>query len=219
MSAVGATTTATECSYNKVTLYDIGGRFMEMDIDQNTTISTLMQAVQKEKNWHVDAQRPVFNGKDLLTLPSDTKLVTLNLGSYIGKYGFPLIHIVVKQADRRLGPASNQLSENYYNAIRGVILISKKGFEAECEKLEAEQKAITEECEKELAAKETQFPSRAKFESTNPDGDWFAHVKSEAHHKEWDALENNKVFMHPSAALQARIDACTKNMKAYMAQK
>lgn len=213
-------TTAAVPEFKKISIHQIGGKLFDMDIDQNTTISNLMQSVQKFKNWHVDIQQPILRHKgrpiELLKLPSDTRLVTLDLASAM-ENGLPVICILIKSADPRFQEAYKQLQANY-KPVFSVPLEQKPGSKTEYTKLFEELKSIHRACEAEVSAKISQFPNKKKFISANPEGDWYAHVKSDAHRKEWDALLT-KEFLHPSPELQARMDAYTLAANTYMAKK
>lgn len=218
--AATATTAGVDPQFKKISVHQIGGKLFDMNIDQNTTISNLMQSVQKEKNWHVDIQQPILRHKgrpiELLEFPRDTRLVTLDLASAM-ENGLPVICILIKSADPRFREANLQLQANYKPAS-AILLEEKPGSKKEYTKLFVEVRAIHDLADAEVSAKIRQFPNQKKFKTVNPEGDWYAHVKSNAHRQEWDALLT-KEFLHPSPPLQARMNAYISAANTYMAKK
>lgn len=90
MSAASSVSTATaqacqvpNASFcKKIEVFCSGKDIMHMNVDQNTTIQNLMSAVQKERDVHPAWQQPTYLGKNLLTMPLNTKLVTLDFDAY-----------------------------------------------------------------------------------------------------------------------------------------
>lgn len=182
---------------------------MHMNVDQNTTIQNLMSAVQKERDVHPAWQQPTYLGKNLLTMPLNTKLVTLNFDAHPNTTTTIMIHS--RHPDVYHLPTYSVLLENYADFL---VALNKDnlGFKIA---IEAFNQAVTNERNDKMA----QLPSKDNYLKAHPNAsvdDYVAYTKTEALKKEYDSLCTPE-FMEPSATLKAMKDNLYKGETLHIA--